>query len=98
MDPQDYVHRIGRTGRAGASGTSVSFATETEAYGIPDIEKFIGRDLAAIHPEQDLLTPLPPLADGAMEPRKKTSRPQQGGRSWNRKSRFNGKRPGGPPR
>lgn len=77
MDAQDYVHRIGRTGRAGASGTSVSFATETEAYQIPEIENYIGRPLVSTHPEDDLLTPLPALAEGAIEPRKRPSRPQQ---------------------
>jgi ATP-dependent RNA helicase RhlB len=79
MDPQDYLHRIGRTGRAGASGISVSFATETEAYEIPEIEKFIGRSLPAVHPEPDLLTDLPALAEGVTEPRKRPSRPPRGG-------------------
>jgi ATP-dependent RNA helicase RhlB len=73
LDAQDYVHRIGRTGRAGASGTSVSFATETEAYQIPEIEKFIGRALPAVHPSSDLLSPLPPLPEGTVEPSKKRS-------------------------
>jgi ATP-dependent RNA helicase RhlB len=89
LDPQDYVHRIGRTGRAGASGTSVSFATETEAYELPEIEKFIGRDLAAIHPEPELLTPLPPLPEGAEKPPE--SRPQSPRRGDNR--RRGGRRP-----
>lgn len=92
MDPEDYLHRIGRTGRAGASGTSVSFATETEAYELPDIEKFIGRDLPAIHPEADLLTPLPPLAEGTIEPRKRSSRAP--GRAGQRGRPRRGRRPG----
>jgi ATP-dependent RNA helicase RhlB len=79
MDPQDYVHRIGRTGRAGASGTSVSFATETEAYQLPEVEKFIGRELKAVHPEPALLAELPPLAEGTVEPRKRHSGPSRGG-------------------
>ncbi len=58
-NPEDYVHRIGRTGRAGASGTSISFATETDAYSIPAIKKFLGEDIPSIYPEDDLLTPLP---------------------------------------
>ncbi len=90
MDPQDYVHRIGRTGRASATGTSVSFATETEAYQIPEIEKYIGRSLVAIHPEPDLLTPVPMLAEGTVEPKKRPSRPQQPG------SHRGGPRPSGP--
>ncbi len=59
QDAEDYVHRIGRTGRAGASGISISFATETDAYSIPAIKKFLGEDIPSIYPEDDLLTPLP---------------------------------------
>jgi len=98
MDPQDYVHRIGRTGRAGASGISVSFATETEAYQLPEIEKYIGRKLIAVHPEPDLLTLLPALPEGMVEPKKRTSRPTQGGnrRSGPRSRSGPGRgRPGG---
>ncbi len=54
-DPEDYVHRIGRTGRAGASGRSVCFACEFDAMVVPDIEKFIGRELHCVQPEAELL-------------------------------------------
>jgi hypothetical protein len=43
--PEDYVHRIGRTGRAGASGVAISFADEDESFTIPEIEKFINEEL-----------------------------------------------------
>ena len=59
QDPEDYVHRIGRTGRAGAKGTSVSFACEEDSFHIPEIEKYMGRELPCRHPEEELLT-LPP--------------------------------------
>ena len=41
----DYVHRIGRTGRAGASGVSISFLSEDDAFYLPEIEKAIGQKL-----------------------------------------------------
>lgn len=42
---EDYVHRIGRTGRAGASGHAVSFACEDYAHYLPDIEDYIGHTI-----------------------------------------------------
>ena len=49
-DPEDYVHRIGRTGRAGASGVSISFASEDDAFLLPDIEALLGHSLACMSP------------------------------------------------
>jgi len=54
-DPEDYVHRIGRTGRAGAKGTSISFASEDDAFLLPDIEELLGHRLACEHPPENLL-------------------------------------------
>ena len=50
-EPEDYVHRIGRTGRAGAVGTSISFACEEDSFLLPDIEEKLGQKLSA-HPEE----------------------------------------------
>ena len=55
FEPEDYVHRIGRTGRAGAAGVSISFACEEGGFVLPDIEEFIGRKLECVIPEEDLL-------------------------------------------
>ncbi len=54
-DPEDYVHRIGRTGRAGATGISISFASEDDAFLLPDIEALLGDRLECTHPPEDLL-------------------------------------------
>jgi ATP-dependent RNA helicase RhlB len=45
QDVEDYVHRIGRTGRFGASGEAISFICEQYAYSMPDIEAFIGEKI-----------------------------------------------------
>jgi ATP-dependent RNA helicase RhlB len=57
--PDDYVHRIGRTGRAGASGTSISFAGEDDAYALPPIEALLGRKITCEMPPEELLKPVP---------------------------------------
>ena len=45
QDVEDYVHRIGRTARFGASGEAISFICEEYAYSMPDIEEFIGQKI-----------------------------------------------------
>lgn len=55
-DPEDYVHRIGRTGRAGKKGTSISFACEEGSFYLPDIEKFMDQKLECTNPPEEWLT------------------------------------------
>src|SRR5688572_24660776 len=47
-NPEDYVHRIGRTGRAGAEGTAVTFMSGGELAAVKDIERVIGAKLPRI--------------------------------------------------
>ncbi|MBI3902071.1 MAG: DEAD/DEAH box helicase [Nitrosomonadales bacterium] len=44
---EDYVHRIGRTGRGGASGIAVSFASNRDALHLKKIERYTGQNIAA---------------------------------------------------
>jgi ATP-dependent RNA helicase RhlB len=86
LDPEDYVHRIGRTGRAGATGKSVGFATEAESFQIPAIEKYLTESLRCTYPDDALLTPIPPpTAEGSPQPRQRASRPHN--RRSSRKSK-----------
>ena len=62
QDPEDYVHRIGRTGRIGAEGCAISLACESYAFYLPDIEEYIGKKIPQEMASKDLLAePKPPL-------------------------------------
>jgi ATP-dependent RNA helicase RhlE len=54
--PETYVHRIGRTGRAGANGTAISFCDSEEKPFLKDIEKLIGKKIPVV---DDHVFPLP---------------------------------------
>ncbi|MGD9874546.1 MAG: DEAD/DEAH box helicase [Kiritimatiellia bacterium] len=54
-EAEAYVHRIGRTGRAGKSGISISFADEEDSFYIPEIEKYMGRPLPCTYPDERYL-------------------------------------------
>ena len=72
QNAEDYVHRIGRTARAGASGMAISFACEDSAFYLPEIEQYIGKKIDSEHVDSELLTePAPPVK------RAKSSRPKQ---------------------
>jgi ATP-dependent RNA helicase RhlB len=58
QDAEDYVHRIGRTARAGASGDAISFACEDTAYYLMDIEEYIGKPIPPGKIEPEMLAKL----------------------------------------
>ncbi|HTZ20245.1 MAG TPA: DEAD/DEAH box helicase [Opitutaceae bacterium] len=80
-NPEDYVHRIGRTGRALAVGDAFTLATPEEARDVRDIERFIGQKIPQSklagfdYGAAPLYPPRPP------QPGPSGGRPSQGGRS-----------------
>ena len=54
--PETYVHRIGRTGRAGAAGISISFCDEEEVEFLHDIQKLIGKALPVVEDQPHHMT------------------------------------------
>ena len=60
QDAEDYVHRIGRTARIGASGDAISFACEEYVYSLPDIEDYIGQKIPVEPIEPGLLAEVRP--------------------------------------
>ncbi|WP_305909755.1 ATP-dependent RNA helicase RhlB [Methylomarinum sp. Ch1-1] len=86
QDVEDYVHRIGRTARFGASGEAISFICEEYAYSMPDIEAYIGEKIPVQSISEELLAkdikqptsrpPRKPSQDKRTgKPRRKPSRP-----------------------
>ena len=83
--PEDYIHRIGRTGRAGHKGVSISFLCEYGAYYLPAIEELLKVQFHSTLPTEEMLR-LPPMVehpklpenpDGRRAPRR--SGPHRGG-------------------
>ncbi len=86
-DCEDYVHRIGRTGRAGATGHAITFACEKYMYNLPAIETYIGHSLPISQYDPEAL--LDDLRAPPQRHRKRGYDRNKGGNNQNRSNRNN---------
>jgi len=94
---EDYVHRIGRTGRAGSTGSALSLVDDEELAYLRDIEKLIKRSIVRVEVEgftppakADLMSderpPRPPQGRGGQRPGQGARQGQPGGRNASSRS------------
>jgi ATP-dependent RNA helicase RhlB len=88
QDVEEYVHRIGRTGRAGATGIAINFADEDDAYELVKLEEYLGKKIKCTYPDESLMTPIPELP-----PRPAKEKTEQSRRPYRRNNSGQGRKP-----
>lgn len=87
--PESYVHRIGRTGRAKASGIALSFCDVEERAYLRDIQKLIGQKVPVISDQPFVDDSVEPMGKAAKKPQKQTGRKRGHGTSHKRSGNHN---------
>jgi len=90
QDAEDYVHRIGRTARAGATGKAYSFADEQYVFSLADIEKLIGMKIPVVWPEEEMFA-----REKRRTPEEKLASEQRERERREERDSLPGRRPGG---
>nr|WP_247234835.1 DEAD/DEAH box helicase [Telluribacter sp. SYSU D00476] len=94
-DPEDYIHRIGRTARAATTGTAITFITDQDQHYVQRIERLLEREVEKLSVTQDLGLGEAP----AYEPRRsKGTKPGQNRKKPSNGAKNTSSRPGSSPR
>ncbi|MBU4527285.1 MAG: DEAD/DEAH box helicase [Hoeflea sp.] len=91
--PEVYVHRIGRTARAGAAGTAVTFCAPDERSLLRDIEKMLKVEIQVEKAPEGTYVDALADPDGDFAPLNRTQRPRQGARPQGAKPQGQGRKP-----
>jgi ATP-dependent RNA helicase RhlB len=94
QDPEDYVHRIGRTARVGAQGKAIALACEDYVYSLDSIHSYIGYEIPAVFADDSLFKEVLPRDE--RRPRRSGShRPRRGKRPGGDEAAAGGRPSGG---
>jgi ATP-dependent RNA helicase RhlB len=92
QDPENYVHRIGRTARAGKTGKAITLACEEYVYHLEPLEAMLGFKIPVAWPEEDLYAPDRSRPEDVERPQRSDHRP--GRREHDRGERGRGRERG----
>jgi|LGOV01.1.fsa_nt_gb ATP-dependent RNA helicase RhlE len=96
---ETYVHRIGRTGRAGRGGIAISFCDNEERKLLVDIQKLISKSIAVVHDQPYAMTdkefnvPAAPKQNSSQFKQRASKFKQKSSDNWNNKNNKNSKKP-----